>query len=231
LVTENLISQQIFGQLDQFTNELNQENKEKFLELGEEEYRKDCMNGGSNPLVKDMIESEDVIRDAWKAHCESDISNFKNETATLQNQTLDSVTGEPTYTTHNDYSNGFIVEYPTDWHVSGDGKKIFKGTREFTISTYDDPKYSVMDTDSFGSIWLDIKKDEQGVKITDNLGQLMIGNEPAISFSYSQLGREFMVVALMHNNVPYVFEYRTLKENFDKDFDTMMHFFGTIRLN
>jgi hypothetical protein len=29
-----------------------------------------------------------------------------------------------------------------------------------------------------------------------------------------------MVVALMHNNVGYEFEFGTLKENFDKDFDT-----------
>ena len=33
----------------------------------------------------------------------------------------------------------------------------------------------------------------------------------------------------IHNNVGYVFEYGTLKENFDKDFDTMMHFIGTLR--
>jgi hypothetical protein len=41
------------------------------------------------------------------------------------------------------------------------------------------------------------------------LGQLNIGNEPASSFSYSQGDKEFMVVALMHNNIGYVFEYGT----------------------
>jgi hypothetical protein len=108
---------------------------------------------------------------------------------------------------------------------------LSSGTREFTVSTYDDPRYSVLDTNSFGNIIFDVWKDKDGAKITDNLGQLNIGDEPASSFSYSQLGKEHMVVALIHNNVGYVFEYDTLKENFEKDFDTMMHFIGTLRLS
>ncbi len=231
-MTGNLISQPTFGQLDQLTKELDQQDKEKYLELGEEKFRKDCYKNLNmdNEVAEDLLDymPEDFAKDV----CESKISEIKNETASLlQNQTLDSVTGEATYTTHNDYSKGFTVEYPTDWHVSSDGEKIFKGTREFTISTYDDPKYSVIDTNSFGNIIFDVWKDRDGAKITDNLGLLNIGDEPAASFSYSQLGKEFMVVALMHNNVGYVFEYGTLKENFDKDFDTMMHFIGTLRLS
>ena len=228
LMTANLISQATFGQSDK-----DLQDKEKFLELGEEKFREDCYKNlnSDNKLVEDFMKDlTKEIPDFAKDACERKISEIKNETAILdQNQTPDSVTGETSYTTHNDYSYGFTVEYPTDWHVSGD--KIFKGTREFTVSKYDDPKYSILDTNSFGSIWFDIEKDKGGVKITDNLGQLMIGDEPALSFSYSQLGKEFMVVALMHNNVGYVFEYGTLEENFDKDFDTMMHFVGTLRLS
>jgi hypothetical protein len=229
LMTGNLISQPTFGQVEEFTKELHQQDKEKFLELGEEKFREDCYKN----LNMDNKITEDIMgympKDFAKDACESKISKIKNETATLQqNQTLDSVTGETTYTTHK-HANGFTVDYPTDWHPSSDGDKIFRGTREFKMSIYDDPKYSVLDTNSFGSIIFDIHKDDDGVKITDNLGQLNIGDEPALAFSYSQLGKEFMVVALIHNNVGYEFEYGTLKQNFDKDFDIMMHFFGTLR--
>jgi hypothetical protein len=230
LMTGNLISQATFGQLDELTKERDQQDKEKFLELGEEKFRKDCYKN----LNSDNKITEDILgympKNFAKEACESKISKIKNETAPLQqNQTSDSVTGETAYTTHNDYSRGFTVEYPTDWHISGD--KIFKGTREFTTSTYDDPKYSVLDTDSFGSIMFDIFKEKDGVKITGDVGQFMIGNEPALTFTYSELDKEHRVVALMHNNVGYVFDYGTLKENFDKDFDTMMHFIGTIRFS
>jgi hypothetical protein len=235
LITGNLITQPTFGQsdvLNEIGEDKDQQDKEKFLELGEEKFREDCYKS----LNMDNKIGEDLLgympKDFAKDACESRISKFKNETATLdQNQTLDSVTGETAYTTYNGYSNAFTGEYPTDWHVSQGGDKIFKGTREFKISTYDDPKYSVLDTSSFGNIIFDIHKEDEGVKITDNLGQLMIGDEPASSFSYSQLDKEYMVVALMHDNVGYVFEYGTLKENFDKDFDTMMHFIGTLRFS
>jgi len=231
LITGNLISQTTFGQLEELTKEMDQRDKEKYLELGEEKFRKDCYKSLNmdNEVAEDLLDY--MPKDLTKDVCESKISKIKNETATLeQNQTLDSVTGEATYTTHTDYSNGFTVEYPTDWHAS-QGGKIFKGTREFTANTFDDPKYSVLDTNSFGNIIFDVWGDRDGVEITDNLGWLMIGDEPALSFSYSQGDREFMVVTLMHNNVGYVFEYGTLKENFDKDFETMMHFIGTIRFN
>jgi hypothetical protein len=69
--------------------------------------------------------------------------------------------------------------------------------------------HSVLDTNSFGNIIFDVWKDKDEAKITDNLGQLNIGNEPASSFSCSQGDKEFMVVALMHNNIGYVFEYGT----------------------
>jgi len=222
-----------FGQSD-ITNKIAedkyQQDKEKFLELGEKKFRKDCymnLNQGDK-TAEDLLGY--MPKDLVKELCEGTIDRIKNETGTLQqNQTLDSVTGETAYTTHNDNSRGFTVEYPSDWHISGD--KIFKGTREFTTSKYDDPKYSVLDTNSFGSIVFDNKKEEDGVKITGNLGQLMIGNEPALSFSYSELDKENMVVALMHNNVAYVFDYGTLKKNFDKDLDTMLHFIGTLRFS
>lgn len=223
------LSQSTFAQLE-FMKELDQQDKEKFLELGEEQFTKDCYknNNHDSEFSKDLMSNlpKDVVKDI----CENKINRIKNQTGTLQqNQILDSINGETTYTTYNDYLNGFTVEYPTDWHPSHDGKTIFKGTREFKISTYDDPKYSVLDTNNFGSIIFDVWKDKDGAKITDNLGQLNIGDEPATSFSYSLLGKEFMVVALMHNNIGFVFEYGTLKQNFDKDFDTMMHFFGTLR--
>jgi hypothetical protein len=233
LMTGNLISQPTFGQLDELAVDLGQQNKEKFLELGEEHFRNDCYennNSEDNEFTKDLM--SELPHDIAKKLCEGKINGIKNETGTLQqNQTLDSVTGETSYTTHYNYSNSFTVDYPTDWHLSHDGKKIFKETREFKMSKYDDPIYSVLDTISFGSIFFDNKKDEDGVKITDNLAQLFIGHEPALTFTYSKLGKEFMVVALMHNNVGYVFEYGTLKENFDKDFDTMMQFIGTLRLS
>jgi hypothetical protein len=231
LITGNLISQPTFGQLEELTKDRVQQDKEKFLELGEEQFRKDCYKNLNldNEVAEDLLDY--MPEDLTKEICESKISKIKNETATSeQNQSLNSVTGGTTYTTHNDYSNGFSVEYPTDWHASSNGDKIFKGTREFTMAKFDDPKYSILDTNSFGNIIFDVWKDKDGAKITDNLGLLNIDDEPAASFSYSQLGKEFMVVALMHNNVGYVFEYGTLKENFDKDFDTMMHFIGTVRL-
>lgn len=213
-----------------FAYDTDKRDVEKFLELGEERFRQDCYKNNNlegNEFSEGIM--KDLPKDLAEKLCKGKISRIKNETATLdQNQTLDSVTGEETYAIHNDYSNGFTVEYPTNWHVSGN--KIFKGTRDFTISTYDDPKYSVMDTNSFGDIVFDVWKEKGGAKITENLGQLMIGDEPALSFSYSQGVKESRVVVLMHNNVGYVFEYATLKENFDKDFDTMMHFIGTLRL-
>ena len=38
-----------------------------------------------------------------------------------------------------------------------------------------------------------------------------------------------MAAALMHNSVGYVFKYETLKKNFDKDTNTALDFFGSIR--
>jgi len=220
LITGNLIFQPTFAQ-SEFSKDFDQQNKEKFLELGEEGFRKDCYKNSAD-FPKSVL--DDV--------CEFMIDKMKNETGTLQqNQTLESVTGSTTYTTHNDYSNGLTVQYPTDWHVSYDGGKIFKGTREFKITAHDNPKVSVLDTNSFGDIIFEVQRDNDGIKITDKLGRLNIDGEPALSFSYSEGDKEYRDVVLMHNNIGYVFEYGTLKENFDKDFDTMMHFFGTLRLS
>jgi len=233
LVTGNFISHATFAQSDaltEFQKNIDQQNKEKFLELGEEKFRKDCyknLNIGGE-FANDFMKG--LPKDVAKTLCEDRISKIKNETASLdQNQTSASVTGQTAYTTHNDELRGFTVEYPSDWHVSGD--KIFKGTREFTTSTYDDPKYSVMDTESFADIMFDIFKEKEGAKITGNLGRLMIGDEPALSFSYSDGDREYRDVVLMHNNIGYVFEYGTLKENFHNDFNTMMHLIGSLRFN
>ncbi|HEY9398779.1 MAG TPA: hypothetical protein VIP29_02660 [Nitrososphaeraceae archaeon] len=93
LITGNLISQPTFGQ-SEFLKYFTQQEKEKFLELGEEKFREDCYNefnfandsgeypGGFNP--------EDVITNI----CESVIDKIKNQTGTLpENQTSTSATG------------------------------------------------------------------------------------------------------------------------------------------
>jgi hypothetical protein len=57
LITGNLISQPTFGQLDELKKELNQQDKEKFIELGEEQFRKDCYesNNLDSEFTKDII--------------------------------------------------------------------------------------------------------------------------------------------------------------------------------
>jgi hypothetical protein len=93
LITGNLISQPTFGQ-SEFLKDFAQQEKEKFLELGEEKFREDCYyqfnfdnttgewEGGFNP--------EDMITNI----CEGMIDKIKNQTGTLpENQTSTSATG------------------------------------------------------------------------------------------------------------------------------------------
>lgn len=142
------------------------------------------------------------------------------------NQTLTNGSG-PEYQVYNDDNNGYSVEYPSDWHVlSGD---LVKGTREFSATTFSDPKYAVLDTDNFADIMTDIYREEDGNKITGGFGQIQIDRNPARTFSYSHGDEEFMVAMLMHNNIGYLFKYQTHKQNFDQDTDTMLRFFGTIK--
>jgi len=61
------------------------------------------------------------------------------------------------------------------------------------------------------------------------LSNLNIGDEPALSFSYSQDNKETMVTALIHNNVGYIFKYTTMKENFDGDTDDMAKFLAAVK--
>ena len=99
-----------------------------------------------------------------------------------------------------------------------------KGTREFSIQIFNDSKYSILDTPIH--IMRDVYKDDHGV--TGNLGQINIDQESADTFSYTQDNKEIMAAALMHNSIPYLFKYETLKQNFDKDTDTMLKFFGSV---
>ena len=75
---------------------------------------------------------------------------------------------------------------------------------------------------------MDVHK-ENGAKVTDDLGQINIGDEPAYYFSYTEDNKQIGVAALLHNNVGYEFEYETLKENFDADSDIMYHLLGSVK--
>ena len=74
MITGNLISQPTFGQLEELTKELDQKDKEKFLELGEQEFRKDCcqsLNIGSK-LAEGFM--KDLPKDLTRKICEDKIS-------------------------------------------------------------------------------------------------------------------------------------------------------------
>lgn len=62
----------------------------------------------------------------------------------------------------------------------------------------------------------EVDEERDGVKITDNLGQINLGDddESALTYSYTQDGNEIMTAVLMHSNMAYTFKYETLKENF-----------------
>lgn len=177
---------------------------------------KDCESGKSPFIPK-------IICDDFAVLIKKDIEELE------QNQTSSSVTRPITYESYNDYANGVSVEYPSDWHVSDFGGEIFKGTREFTISASDDPRYSLLDTYNFGQISFEVDEERDGVKITETPGRVNIDGEPAFTYSYIEDGNEIMTMALMHNSIAYTFKYETLKENFDKDSDIRLHFFGTIK--
>jgi hypothetical protein len=131
--------------------------------------------------------------------------------------------------THYDYTNGFRVEFPSDWNLASSGSfnsigndlMIHKGTREFTLNIYNDSEYSLMDTDSFASVYFDFYKEMDGVVITDSLASINLGtnDEPALTFSYTKDYYENTVTLLIHNNNGCAFTYKTLKQNSDADFD------------
>ncbi len=65
--------------------------------------------------------------------------------------------------------------------------------------------------------------------MSGNLGQINIDQEAANTFSYTQGNKETMVAALIHNSIPFLFKYETLKQNFDKDTYTMLEFLGSVK--
>ena len=114
---------------------------QKYQELGEKEFRKDCLN--RDKMVKDMFEN--FGKDFLKKTCDSRTEEIKNITGTSQvNQFSNSSGGPISYLTHDDYSNGISLEFPSDWTVT-DGH-IYKGTHEFTITKHDEPIYSLADS-------------------------------------------------------------------------------------
>lgn len=197
---------------------------EEFKELGEKAYYKKCTQGEFADILKKLFDLKKI--------CKSNIAELKNLTITAagaNEQQNQSSSNSITYLTHYDYTNGFSVEYPSDWHVSD--STIYKGTREFSLTVFDEPMYALLDTDGFASTYFDSYKDMDGVVITDSLAGINLGtnDEPALTFSYSKGYYENMATLLIHNNVGYVFKYTTLKQNSDADFDTMTHFLASIR--
>ena len=94
---------------------------------------------------------------------------------------------------------------------------------------YDDHKFSLADTPVFADAMIDIYLDEHNATIIEKPSKIIIGGEPAVLFSYSQDEKATMAAALVHNSVGYVFKYETLKKNFDKDMNTALDLFGSIR--
>ncbi|MDP9490545.1 MAG: hypothetical protein M3P28_10170 [Thermoproteota archaeon] len=177
---------------------------EKFLEQGEEAFEKECLKSLNidNEYAEDFLDY--MPKDLSKDVCENRIGKFKNLTETgtetlVENQTS-ILAGEITYDTYNDNTNGFSLEYPSDWHISDSSKglKVYKGTREFTVTIYDDPQISLIDTYDFGRIQFEIYNEDNKFKITEELAELNIDDEPALSFSYSYGSREIMATALIH---------------------------------
>jgi hypothetical protein len=185
---------------------------EKYQELGEKGFIKDCASSmGNSEVFKSICQTvADVVK-----------KKMENQTQ-ISNSTSNAITQE-TYTD----SRGFTVGYPSDWHV--DGGSIVKGTREFSVQTFNDSRFSILDTPNFADIMRNTYKDDNGIKMTGNLGQINIDEVPANTFSFAEGNKETMVAALMHNGIPYLFKFETLKENFDKDTDNMLEFFGSIK--
>jgi len=210
-----------------------EQNIEEYKVLGEKAYYKKCVKDSQSKISKEIMNNMDIKLD-WKDICKRQIVELKNITSTTSNST-----GPITYLTHYDYTNGFSVEFPSDWNLASSGSfnsigndlMIHKGTREFTLNIYNDSEYSLMDTDSFGSVYFDFYKEMDGVVITDSLTRINLGtnDEPALTFSYSNDYYENMVTLLIHNNNGYAFTYKTLKQNSDRDFDTMTRFLASVK--
>jgi hypothetical protein len=201
----------VSGQFDPDT--VIQRDIEKYQELGDKGFIKDCMSSVIE-LTKSLCES---IRDMVKE---------KLQNQTLMNQT--SINGSSTgFQIYNDDNKGYSIEYPSDWHIVFDN--LAKGSREFGATIFSDPKYAILNTDNFADIMTDIYREEDGNKITGGFGTIDIDGNPARTFSYSHGDEEFMVEMLMHNDIGYSFKYQTQKVNFDKDTDMMIRFFGSIK--
>jgi hypothetical protein len=209
---KNMPTGMVFAQSSQDT--YMQQNIEKYQELGEKGFIKDCMSTPPKEIfTKDTCQ---ILRDTVKEKMMSQ----------QENQTANATSTSQGYEVYNDISGGYSVRYPSDWHVRGGN--IIKGTREFSVNAFSDPKFSILDTSNFGATMHDLYKDD-GVKFTGNLGEIQIDGEPARTFSYSEDNKETMVAAIMHNNTGYLFKYETLKENFDSDTDTMIQFLSSIK--
>ena len=202
--------QKTFGQSSTLDTIKQQEN-ERFLDLGKEGYIKECQRAG--------------IFD--KSSCEEMGDIMENMSKSFQqNQTSNNTELQGTKS-FVDNEKGISFEYPGDWHESYG--TVTKGTREFRSITYDDPKFSLLSTSALGDIWYDIFSEKKDVKIVDKPSRILIGGEPAVAFTFTQNENEIMVAFIMHNNVPYDFEYQTLKKNYDQDVSTALDFFGSIR--
>ena len=189
---------------------IKQQQIEKFLDLGEKGYMKDCLEWGSD-----------------KSFCEELTNIVKNDTKSFQQNQTSNTTNVQATKSYVDDENGFSLDYPSDWHQLG--SSIFKGTREFSLLKLSDPKFLLFGTLEFGRTWFEIREVESHVKVIDKPRNILIGGEPAVLFSYSKDEKATMVAALMHNNTGYVFEYKTQKENLDKDIITALDIFGSIR--
>ena len=160
--------------------------------------------------------------------CEAVVKGVESDAKLFQqNQTSNNTNMQATKLLYVDNKTGYSLEYPSDWHQIG--SDILTGTREFSSDIYDDPKFSLADTPVFADAMIDIYLDEHNAKIIEKPSKIIIGGEPAVLFSYSQDEKATMAAALMHNSVGYVFKYETLKKNFDKDTNTALDFFGSIR--
>ena len=201
------------------TSGTNSQEFEKFKELGKEGYIKECQGtGGIGEALGDSI-------------CKAFADVFEKEEANSvqQNQTSNNTELQgPKSFVDNEYGISFV--YPGDWYQNT--HSVAKGTREFSSDIYEAPKFSkflLLGTPGFGKMWFDVLKDEPNVKVIDEPGSIFIGGEPAVSFSYSEGQKATMVAALLHNNIGYVFQYKTQKENFDKDMNIALDLFGSIK--
>lgn len=206
-------SQLTFGQSEppKFIQEQTQRNIEKYLELGEEGFKKDCIDGG---VPESLCES---LTDIAKEDVEA---LQQNQSSTIDSQ-------DNTYETYINNIRGYSVEYPSDWQeLSGE---IVKGTREFSLQLYNNSLFSLLDSDDFADITYEGYQENKDVEVEDELGEINIDGESAYTFSFTENNKKSMLVVLMHENVGYLFKYETLKENFEKDSDIMWRFFSSVR--